>query len=130
MHFFSPLGRFICNAKLLMAMIDKNDFLTNLETGIKNFMNNLNKVEKDYAWDKGNKIIDMLIKLENNNLLKTLNTTEANTIRQELKNPIKNFEYVRNLYLSCLNLVENNPKLASNEIKLKDPFGIEFFING
>lgn len=113
-----------------MAMIDKNEFITNLETGIRQCMNDLDEVEKDYTRDKGNKIIDMLIELENGNLLKTLNNTEANNIRQELNNPIKNFEYIRNLYLSCHDLVKNSQISSSNEIKLKDVLGNEYVING
>lgn len=112
-------------------MIDKKEFLKILEIGINEHMDNLSIEEKNYVREKGNKIIDLLIELENKKLLKPMTfADEVQDIQSKLKNVTLNFDHIRNLYLSCYNLVEKNKQGSpKTEIKLKDELGNEFIIS-
>jgi len=110
--------------------LNKNEFLEKFNTEVKRNMSQLSQKEQRYIRDKGNKIIDLLLELENKNFLKDLSRSEAQEIQnKKLKNVILNHDHIKRLNQTFIKLVENikqgSPK---TEVKLKDKCGNEYKI--
>ena len=105
-------------------MINEKEFLSVLDFGINKHFKGKTEKEKDYTRKKGEILVTWFKELEKSNYFKELNETEIKLINEKLDNTMNNFEQVRRLYLSLINMVmtseHNKPK---TEINFVDEFG-------